>query len=364
MKICWDNLEKLKYSKITGKWKKGTNTYIYVDSCEQCGEPYLSLNNKAIFCSLECRSKKLMNDLTGKTFERLTVIRKTGKNKYGQLLWLCKCECGNEKEIIGYLLTSNNVKSCGCYIREKIKNNLKGMKFGRLRVLNETEKRKKDGSIVWLCKCDCGNEVEISRGNLINGTKSCGCLQKEMMRNRKGENSPVWKGGVTEKNIPLYDTYAPQLRFIEKVRRNKEDKNILEVKCKKCRKWFVPTLNEITKRICSILGKRQGDSNLYCSDECKQSCSIYHKQNYQENHPNKPVRLNNKKWSKEVLNKFNHTCEICGSKENLRAHHIQPVKTNPELEEDVNNGACLCHDCHIKYGHKDECSLSNLRKLI
>jgi len=55
MKICWDNLEKLRYNKRTGRWYKGTNAYIYMDSCKYCNEPYLSTTkNKDDYCSRSC----------------------------------------------------------------------------------------------------------------------------------------------------------------------------------------------------------------------------------------------------------------------------------------------------------------------
>lgn len=58
--------------------------------------------------------------------------------------------------------------------------NLIGQKFGRLLVLEKTDK-KKNGSLVWLCQCDCGNYKEVSTRELRspNHAKSCGCLQKE-----------------------------------------------------------------------------------------------------------------------------------------------------------------------------------------
>jgi len=58
MKICWNNLEKLRYSKKTRKWYKKTNTYIYMESCKECKEPYLStITNKDDFCSHSCANK-------------------------------------------------------------------------------------------------------------------------------------------------------------------------------------------------------------------------------------------------------------------------------------------------------------------
>ncbi len=54
MKICWDNLENLHFTK-NGTWRKGTATYVYKESCEICEEPYLaSLSNKGNLCSLSC----------------------------------------------------------------------------------------------------------------------------------------------------------------------------------------------------------------------------------------------------------------------------------------------------------------------
>lgn len=63
------------------------------------------------------------------------------------------------------------------------KNNLKGKRFGKLLVLRETDNRADRGSIVWQCKCDCGNIVEISSKRLVNGLAiSCGCYQKERQK--------------------------------------------------------------------------------------------------------------------------------------------------------------------------------------
>ena len=63
---------------------------------------------------------RIFVDLTGKRFGRLVVIGLSGKNKSGNSLWLCKCNCGNEKIIVGFHLTRKNrsTKSCGCLQKE------------------------------------------------------------------------------------------------------------------------------------------------------------------------------------------------------------------------------------------------------
>lgn len=59
-----------------------------------------------------------MKDLTGQKFGRLTVIEQSGKNKHGNYMWRCLCECGNIKTIVGGELTRGNTKSCGCLLKE------------------------------------------------------------------------------------------------------------------------------------------------------------------------------------------------------------------------------------------------------
>lgn len=61
---------------------------------------------------------KLIN-LTGKKFNRLTVIQRYGKDKQGNALWLCLCSCGIEKLIPSNQLISGGTISCGCFNKEK-----------------------------------------------------------------------------------------------------------------------------------------------------------------------------------------------------------------------------------------------------
>lgn len=53
-------------------------------------------------------------DLTGKKFNRLTVIKEVGKDSRNQILWLCKCDCGNETIATTYRINKGITKSCGC----------------------------------------------------------------------------------------------------------------------------------------------------------------------------------------------------------------------------------------------------------
>ena len=57
-------------------------------------------------------------DMTGRVIGRLVVIREYGRAKGGEVLWLCKCECGNEVIVRGDHLRNEDTTSCGCYQRE------------------------------------------------------------------------------------------------------------------------------------------------------------------------------------------------------------------------------------------------------
>jgi len=86
-----------------------------------------------------------------------------------------------------------------------------GKRFGRLVAIYPEEKRKDNGAIVWLCKCDCGNTASVTAGDLRFGrTRSCGCLRAEMTANCRGSKHPNWNPNLTEKerqkkrNYPEY----------------------------------------------------------------------------------------------------------------------------------------------------------------
>lgn len=63
---------------------------------------------------------------------------------------------------------------------------LTGMKFGRLEAIRATSERTKEGNIVWLCRCECGNTVTVDAHSLKKGnTKSCGCSRNDPRPGRR-----------------------------------------------------------------------------------------------------------------------------------------------------------------------------------
>lgn len=61
-------------------------------------------------------------DLTNKKINNLTVIKKHGVNKRKEVVWECKCDCGNTTYVITNKLNSGHTKSCGCHRKKEIIN--------------------------------------------------------------------------------------------------------------------------------------------------------------------------------------------------------------------------------------------------
>ena len=137
-------------------------------------------------------------DLTGQRFGRLVVLGKeeepyrspiTGKPTRR---WRCRCDCGKEIVVLQNALTrKNGTRSCGCARAEKARANaidMTGQRFGRLIVLGPVEldaPLSNGQKLAWRCRCDCGNEIVITRKGLVSSkTKSCGCLLAESSAKR------------------------------------------------------------------------------------------------------------------------------------------------------------------------------------
>ena len=63
----------------------------------------------------------------------------------------------------------------------RMKHNLSGKRFGRLEAIQIVGQAINNRAYLWLCRCDCGNEIVTRSHNLVHGdSKSCGCLHKEI----------------------------------------------------------------------------------------------------------------------------------------------------------------------------------------
>lgn len=61
-----------------------------------------------------------------------------------------------------------------------------GSVVGRLTVLEKLSERTKNGSVIWICQCDCGEVVKAQSSSLNSGLKqSCGCLEEDTRTTRR-----------------------------------------------------------------------------------------------------------------------------------------------------------------------------------
>jgi hypothetical protein len=146
----------------------------------------------------------LPKNLTDIKFEKLTCISsiKINKNNKDYSGWLCKCECGNEVNVLTTDLTRKRVRSCGC-LRKRNDSDILNIKFGKLTPFESFVKiRSKCKHTYYKCKCDCGNIVETQADKLKSGhTSSCGCFFREMSSQRALNNRKHSPQMVTIKRI-------------------------------------------------------------------------------------------------------------------------------------------------------------------
>lgn len=168
--------------------------------------PQVARRGLGLFLCLTLSRRLVKVSLKGRRFGRWTVLRSAGRNKWHQAMWICRCDCGTRKRVVGWTLTSDKWKtrSCGCAKSDACRNShrmklKRGTRFGRLIVIRRS---KVTGRTYWHCLCDCGNRTVTCGVLLRNGTvKSCGCL-------KKGPTSQGWKHGGCAIYRPEYNSWV------------------------------------------------------------------------------------------------------------------------------------------------------------
>lgn len=193
---------------------------------------------------------------------------------------------------------------------------LTGQRFGRLVVIKEAAKI--GATTRWLCKCDCGNEKEVDRGNLNGGQiRSCGCYNLEVLSKRKTTHGMsktklyrIWSGMVTRcynKKRPVYQWYGAR-------------------GIKMCEEWrndFLTFYNDMHETFRHWLELDRIDVN---GDYCKENCRwISHKENCRNRTNNILIVVGNevkcaKEWS-EIYN-LNYQGVHLRKKKGYKDHHI------------------------------------------
>lgn len=120
----------------------------------------------------EVRSMAGIKDLTGKHFGRLTVLEKTEKRQDRYVLWRCRCDCGNEIFVNTKSLTRGTISDCGCIPRKTARRGsiAEDLTGRRFGRLTVIERgENRNGRTCWLCRCDCGTEKLVPAHELKAG---------------------------------------------------------------------------------------------------------------------------------------------------------------------------------------------------
>lgn len=158
--------------------------------CMQCGEhlkKYPSKTHDKNFCNHACKGEWRRQNLSGKRFGLLTVVRMGERDRWNHIQWECLCDCGGKKTTRTANLLNGSVASCGCLNHKTGKANprWKGGKID-IKCANPSCRKMK---CIWpsqdgiyekrFCGAKCYGEYISSSGV------------------RSGEKNPLWQGGAS-----------------------------------------------------------------------------------------------------------------------------------------------------------------------
>lgn len=155
----------------------------------------------------------------GDRFGNLTATGVRSRNASGRGTVECVCDCGRRLFLIPAILLSVKKKtqmSCGCLRPDSIARASErqhvGKKFNMLTILRRT-RNQKSGRTLYVCKCDCGNEILEAVFHVMHGKKkNCGC--------RRGMRLADGESGLNR----LYQQY--QAKSLGKYRRSKYHRDL------------------------------------------------------------------------------------------------------------------------------------------
>lgn len=125
-----------------------------------------------------------VHQLAGMRFGRLTVVSFAGvKGEKRRWTCRCDCGNVTEVITAGLVGGATASCGClrADLARERYTENLSGRTFGKLTAIR-IERGSNGAKVMWRCRCECGAESVVYAGSLKSGaTKSCGCLHRAIV---------------------------------------------------------------------------------------------------------------------------------------------------------------------------------------
>jgi len=154
----------------------------------------------------------------GDVYGQLKILKQVVSITSGRR-FLCECSCGVKKVFSLSNIRHKKNPACGCQRNAgKKRQQVVGNTFNKFTAINEVVA--KGGRRYFQCICTCGSIKTVEMSNLVAGrSKSCGCLQKEIMQKRYAHshhksNTAIYRiwtlmlQRCENKNNPAYTRYG------------------------------------------------------------------------------------------------------------------------------------------------------------
>ena len=153
-------------------------------------------------------------DATGQKFVKVTIVQ----DKLPHQKALIRCDCGVEKTVRRYDVFNGKIRSCGSTECAGKWTDITGQVFDQLLVVRYVGLSDNKQSIIWECKCSCGNLVNVPYIGLVTKhNKSCGCIKSE--RISRAQSLPIKT--AAENDLCLTSSYD----FVNGTKREQETTN-------------------------------------------------------------------------------------------------------------------------------------------
>lgn len=333
-----------------------------VVKCLNCGkEMELSPSSSRKYCSNECyhEAKKKMTPVVKLTCEQCgKEFTRPKRSIQGQIPRFCSRKCKSDywgrnrvkqvcvvcgKEFLTQAKMSGPNRCCSpeCSAKNK-KNPMLGPKM-----------------LKFTCE-ECGREFEKTQSYVNKEKRKHGpdyvpkfCSIKCYHKSRNGYKTKVtceYCGKEYEINGYRDRTAEKHFCSISCKRAYESDNHSVETVCKHCGKTFVVNRYHY-----------EHVKDHYCSQECKVAEIKVIKDTYAKLQHYLRSSVQYDKWRKAILERAGYKCEDCGAIGRLHAHHIKELYViaksydfdaeqvlNSTEFNDIDNGVCLCTECHIK----------------
>lgn len=139
-------------------------------------------------------------DMTGKRFGKLTVLYHVENDRFNNAQWMCKCDCGKEKVIVGSALRKGIIVSCGCFHRFEVSKRLTTHGQSSTRLFH-----------IWQCMKSRCNNPHHKNYNYYGGKgiKVCQEWEHDFSRFAEWANNNGYADGLTIDRIDSSKGYEP-----------------------------------------------------------------------------------------------------------------------------------------------------------